>query len=82
VTASDLVATGLAKVYGAVANLESDPALLGSYATASVGNQAGTPPAGFILVKTWKPTATGDATPIAASGNGLGKAVNWMAWGV
>ncbi len=47
-------------------------------ASASIGDQAGAPAAGSILLKTWKPTATGDATPIAATT--FGKKVNWWAY--
>lgn len=79
-TASDTVATGLSKVLSAVAGLEDAPVVGCDRATAVIGDQAGSPTAGSILVKTWMPTATGDATPIAATT--VGKKVNWIAVGI
>jgi hypothetical protein len=78
-SASDTVVTGLASVSAAVAVLDSDPVLTCQFATASIGDQAGTPAAGSILVKTWMPTAANDATPIAATT--FTKKVNWIAFG-
>lgn len=78
-SASDTVVTGLTTVVSAVANMEDAP-VIGAYGSnANIGDQAGTPAAGSILIKSYKPTATGDATPIAAST--FGKKVNWMAIG-
>lgn len=79
VAASDTIVTGLTTVVSAVANLEDVPVIGADRAQAVVGDQAGTPAAGSILIKTFKPTATGDATPIAATT--FGKKVNWIAWG-
>ena len=79
VTASDTIATGLNKVVGVVATLDSDPAIAAEWVTASIGDQAGSPAAGSFLLKTWKPTATNDATPIAATA--FSKKVNWIAFG-
>lgn len=78
-SASDTVATGLNTVLAVVANLEDAPVLTCFMATANIGDQAGAPAAGSILIKTWKPTASGDATPIAATT--FGKKVNWIAIG-
>lgn len=78
-SASDTVVTGLASVSAAVAVLDSDPVLTCQYATASIGDQAGTPAAGSILIKTWMPTAANDATPTAATT--FTKKVNWIAFG-
>lgn len=78
-TASDTVVTGLATVVSAVANLEDAPVIGCDRAQAVIGDQAGTPAAGSILVKTFKPTASGDATPIAATT--FSKKVNWIAIG-
>lgn len=78
-SASDTVVTGLSTVVSAVANMEDAP-VIGAYgANAQIGNQAGAPAAGSILIASYKPTATGDATPIAATT--FGKKVNWMAIG-
>lgn len=79
VAASDTVATGLATVVMAVAVLDSDPTLNPLFVTASIGDQAGAPAAGSILIKGWKPTAANDATPIAATT--FAKKVNWIAIG-
>lgn len=79
VTASDTVVTGLATVVSVVANLDDAPVIGADRATASIGDQAGTPAAGSILVRSWKPTASGDATPIAATT--FTKKVNWIAAG-
>ena len=79
-TASDTIVTGLSKVYGAVANLEDAPVIGCDRAQAVIGDQTGTPASGSILLKTYKPTASGDATPIAATT--FSKKVNWIAVGI
>jgi predicted RecA/RadA family phage recombinase len=79
VTASDTIVTGLAKVISVVASLDDAPVIGCDRAQASIGDQAGAPASGSILLKTFKPTASGDATPIAAST--FGKKVNWVAVG-
>ena len=78
-SASDTVVTGLATVVAAVASLEDAPGLGLMSAQAVVGDQAGAPAAGSILVKTWKATASGDCTPIAATV--FTKKVSWIAVG-
>lgn len=79
VAASDTVVTGLATVAAVIATLESDPLVDPISVSASIGNQSGAPAAGSVLIKTWKPTAVDDATPIAATT--FGKKVNWIAIG-
>lgn len=79
VAASDTIVTGLATVVSAGANLESDPVLTCTWATAAIGNQSGAPAAGSILLKTWMPTSDSDGTPIAATT--FGKVANWWAIG-
>ena len=79
-SASMTVITGLATVTAVIASLESAPVLTCSDATAQLGDQAGTPAAGSILLKGWMPTGTGDATPIPATGF-ASKKVNWLAIG-
>lgn len=78
-TASDTVVTGLATVVSCVANLEDAPVIGCDRAQAVKGDQAGTPAAGSILIQTYKPTGSGDATPIAATT--FSKKVNWIAIG-
>lgn len=81
-SASDTVVTGLATVVAVVATLEDNPIDTCSVATAQVGDQAGAPAAGSIIIKTWKPTtggASGNPTLVAATA--FTKKVNWVAIG-
>ena len=81
-SAADTVATGLASVVSATATLETDPADTCDVATVQIGNQAGTPAAGSIIIKTWMVTtggAAGNPTLVAASA--FTKKVNWIAVG-
>jgi len=66
-SASDTIVTGLATVVDAVVSLVGDPSMTHMSSTCTVGNQTGQPVAGSIVIKSWKPTAVGDVTPIAAS---------------
>jgi hypothetical protein len=66
VAASDTIITGLATVIGVVASMVSTPVDGAMHVTADIGDQAGTPAAGSILLKTWKST-DGDATLVAAT---------------
>lgn len=77
-SATDTVVTGLAHVIGAVAQFETDVADANMHAQAVVGDQAGSPAAGSIVVKTWK-TSGSDPTPIAA--DAFSKKVSWIAFG-
>lgn len=79
VTASDTIVTGLAQVLTVVASFDSDPVDNPEFVSASIGDQAGTPAAGSILLKTWQNTGGNDPTPTAATT--FGKKVNWVAWG-
>lgn len=78
VAASDTVVTGLASVAGVIASLDADPGLNPGLASASIGDQAGAPAAGSVLLKTWQFTDATHPTPIAATT--FGKKVNWLAW--
>lgn len=78
VAASDTIVTGLAVVVAVVAQLDDDPVDGAMHVTSSIGDQAGTPAAGSILIKSWKST-DGDATLIA--GTTFGKKVNYIAVG-
>lgn len=78
VAASDTVVTGLASVSGCLAGFETALADA-TYAVQAVrGDQAGTPAAGSILIKTYKSDGT-DPTPAAA--DAFSKLVSWIAWG-
>lgn len=78
-TASDTVVTGLATVVAVVATLGDDPGLDPGLASATIGDQAGAPAAGSVLIKTWKFTSNANPTPIAATT--FSKKVNWIAVG-
>ena len=77
--ASADVATGLTTVVAVVVSMVGDPSLTHMFSSGTVGDQAGAPAAGSIRIKSWKPTGTGDVSPIAATspfGN-----VAWVAIG-
>lgn len=77
--ASKDIVTGLATVVAAVVSMVGDPSMTHMYSSVTVGDQAGAPAAGSIRIKSWKPTAANDCTPIAAAdvfGN-----VSWIAIG-
>lgn len=79
ITGSGDIVTGLKTVVAVIATLQDDASLNGNLVTATIGDQAGAPAAGSVRLKVWKPTATGDCTPIAAAG---AVNVNWVALGV
>jgi len=66
VAASDTIVSGLATVVAVVTSLEDDPVDGCMHASASIGDQAGSPAAGSFYLKTWKSTDA-DATIIAAT---------------
>jgi len=78
-SASDTIVTGLATVVDAVVSLVGDPSMTHMSSTCTVGNQTGQPAAGSIVIKSWKPTAVGDVTPI--SGTSPYANVAWIAVG-
>jgi len=79
VAASDTVVTGLNTVLSVVASMESDPGDDPFMCSAQIGDQAGSPAAGSILIKTWKNTSGTDPTPLAAGT--FTKKINWIAVG-
>lgn len=80
VTGSLDVSTGLKTVVAVVACLADNSSLTnGITVTATIGDQAGTPAAGRVTVKVWKPTASGDVTPVASA---AAVNINWIALGV
>jgi len=79
VAAVDTIDTGLRRVVGAIANLEDAPVAGAQRVEAFIGDQAGTPAAGKIQIKSWKATATADTAVIA--GTTFSKKVNWIAFG-
>ncbi len=81
VAASDTVVTGLATVVAAVVSFQSLPTVKQLLCAADVGDQAGTPAAGSILIKTLKPTAVNDVTPTAATDFTENLKLAWIAIG-
>jgi hypothetical protein len=80
VAASDTVVTGLATVVAVVATpvVQTVKQL---FFGASIGDQAGAPAAGSILITSKKPTAVNDVTPVAATDFTDNIDVNWIAIG-
>ena len=78
-TGPDTVVTGLATVVAVIASLDADPVDDPFMCTATIGDQAGAPAAGSVIIKTWKNTGGTDPTPVAAST--FSKKVNWVAIG-
>lgn len=77
--ASEDVVTGLTTVTNVIVSMVGDPSMTHMYSTGTIGNQTGQPAAGSIRIKSFKPTAANDATPIAASG--VFANVAWIAIG-
>lgn len=80
VTATDTVVTGLAKVISVVACLDDNPGDNPEWVSATIGDQAGAPAAGSVIIKTWQNTSGSDPTPVAATT--FSKKVNWIAVGI
>ena len=78
--ASEDIVTGLTTVVAAVVSLVGDPSMTHMYSSVTIGDQSGAPAAGSIRVKSWKPTAAGDVSPIAATSAFAN--VAWIAIGV
>jgi hypothetical protein len=79
ITGSGTVVTGLATVVAVVATMQADASLTnGTSVTATIGDQAGSPAAGSVILKVWKPTSSSDGTPVASA---AAVSVNWVAIG-
>lgn len=79
VTGTATVVTGLATVVAVAVTAQDDldgDTLMGVSAT--IGDQAGTPAAGSVILKAWKSNGDGDATMVAAD---AAKNLNWIAIG-
>lgn len=81
VAASDTVVTGLTTVV-AIISTPQTRTVKQLFFNASIGDQAGTPAAGSVLLSSQKPTATGNVTPVDATDFTDNIAVNWVAIGV
>lgn len=77
--ASEDIVTGLTTVVGFTVSMVGDPSLTHMFSSATAGDQAGAPAAGSLRIKSWKPTGTGDVSPIAAT-SPFGS-VSWIAFG-
>lgn len=77
--ASEDIVTGLNTVIGGSVSLVGDPSMTHMYSTATAGNQTNAPAKGKLRIKSWKPTAVGDVTPVAAAG--VFASVFWIAVG-
>lgn len=78
VTGTEEITSGLATVISVSVTLAEDPDLAeANLVSASIPAQTGTD-AGKFTIKTWKPTAADNATPVAGTGN---KLVAWIAVG-
>lgn len=73
VAAVDTVVTGLAEVVSVVVSRATAPVAGAEFFSGSIGNQAGAPAAGSILISGWKPDYTVATT--------FSKLVNWIAIG-
>jgi hypothetical protein len=79
ITGSGTVATGLTGVVSITCTQQEDFSLSnGIGCSATIGDQAGSPAAGSVILKVWKPTANNDTTPTAS---GAAVHVNWIAVG-
>jgi hypothetical protein len=76
--AVETIVTGLTTVTSVVVSFETDVADPNELVTAQIGDQAGSPAAGSIIIKTWKTDGT-DPTPVASTS--FSKKVNWIAFG-
>jgi hypothetical protein len=81
VAASDTVVTGLATVVAVIATHGSAPTVKQLFCAGLIGDQAGTPAAGSILINTYKPTAVNDVTPTAATDFTDNVKIAWIAIG-
>lgn len=78
--ASDTVVTGLATVVS-VNSTPRSRTVKQLFNAASIGDQAGTPAAGSVLLLSYKPTAVNDCTPTAATDFSENIKFNWIAVG-
>jgi len=79
--ATDTIVTGLATVVSVVACFRDAPTVNVMFIGASIGDQAGSPAAGSFLLNSYKPTATGNVTPVAATTFSDNINVDWIAIG-
>ena len=78
-SASHTLVTGLATVVAVIVSHQDTVSLTHMWSSATIGDQAGTPAAGSVIIASKKPTGTGDVTPIDST-TPWG-ALNWIAIG-
>ena len=76
---SDTIVTGLTTVVAAVAQLVATPILTHMWSCATIGDQAGAPAAGSIIIVHRSPAGSGDVTPQDAASTFVD--VAWVAIG-
>jgi predicted histidine transporter YuiF (NhaC family) len=81
IAASDTVVTGLAAVIAVAVGFSDAPTVKQLFCAGSIGDQAGAPAAGSILINTYKPTAVNDVTPTAATDFTDNLEIAWLAIG-
>lgn len=81
VAAADTVVTGLATVVAVIVSFDDAPTVKQLFCSGTIGDQAGTPAAGSVLIKTWKPTAVDNVTPTAATDFTDNVDIAWIAIG-
>lgn len=81
VAATDTIVTGLASVVAVIVGFAGAPTVKQLFCAGLIGDQAGSPAAGSIQIKTFKPTAVNDVTPIAATDFTDNVKVAWVAVG-
>jgi hypothetical protein len=81
VAASDTVVTGLATVVAVIVAFAGAPTVKQLFCAGLIGDQAGSPAAGSVLINTYKPTAVNDVTPTAATDFTDNVKIAWVAIG-
>ena len=79
--ATDTIVTGLTTVVAVVAQMRDAPTINILWYSATIGDQAGSPAAGSFNLSIFKPTATGNVTPLAATVFTDNINFNWIAIG-
>lgn len=79
--ASDTIVSGLTTVVAVVVQFRDAPTVKQFMCSGTIGNQSGAPAAGSFLLRTYKPTAVDNCTPIAATDFTDNLNFDWIAIG-
>ena len=82
VAAADTVVTGLSSVAAVAVSFDSAPTVKQLFVSGAIGDQAGAPAAGSVIISTFKPTAVNDVTPAAATDFTENLVIGWVAVGL